>query len=195
MAVASAFAWSIRGAVKDGPTGGIVQLRIHPAALATVVGFPGVIGSFSVGVAMSRSLAKDGASSLGVGLLALAVVLLILGLGSRLRIDKDTLAVRFFGLRSTTIRFDELESATFVMGFPSISFAIALRDRHRRKALVHANWWSDEGSAVRPLCQALVHFDVAMDRSTARVVSKVLRIKRPQARILPRMRHRKNKTG
>jgi hypothetical protein len=34
-----------------------------------------------------------------------------------------------------------------------------------------------------------------MDRSTARIVSKVLRIKRPEARILPRVLPRKDKTG
>jgi hypothetical protein len=182
-AASTAFAWSRRGAPHAGPHGD-TKLHIHPAALAFVVGFPGFIGAVALIAALSRSLPDDGALPMGVGFLGLAAVLLVLGVRSVLSVRQDRLTVRFFGLRSTTIQFTELRSATFVMTFPSISFAIALADRTGRKAVVHANWWQDEASAVAPICRALVKWDVPMDRSTARIVSKILKVKRPKARII-----------
>jgi hypothetical protein len=102
--------------------------------------------------------------------------------------------VRFFGLRGTTVRFDELLAATFSMTFPTISFAITLRDRTGRKAVVHANWWRDEGMATVPILSALVEHEVAMDRTTARIVSQVLRVARPAATIVHRGLIRKDRT-
>jgi hypothetical protein len=182
-AAATAFAWSRRGA-RQASHEGDTKLHLHPAALAFVVGFPGVIGAVALIAALSRSLPDDGALPMGVGFLGLAAVLLVLGVRSVLSVRQDRLTVRFFGLRSTTIQFTELRSATFGMRFPSVSFAIALTDRAGRNAIVHANWWRYEASAVVPICRALLKWDVPMDRSTARIVSQVLKVKRPKARII-----------
>jgi len=92
------------------------------------------------------------------------------------------------------VRLDELDSATFAMLFPSISYVISLADRRGRKARIHANWWRDEAAFMPPICRALVDHDVAMDRTTARIVSRVLRIKRPAARIVHRALLRRDRT-
>jgi len=156
------------------------QQRLHPAALAFVVGFPGVVGTLALVAALSRSGIRDGAFPLAAGAIVIACALLILGVRSRLSMRDDRLTVRFFGLRSTTVLFRELKSATFGVAFPSISYAIALTDRGGRKALIHANWWRNESAVVTAVCRALVEYDVPMDRPTARVVSQVLRVKRPR---------------
>jgi hypothetical protein len=193
-AVNSAFARSRAQPPKDGVAGRARPIRIHPLALAFVVGFPGAIGAIALLAAMPRSGQDDGAFPLGVGLLALAAVLLILGVRSAVWVGPDALSVRFFGLRFTTVRFDEITSATFGMAFPSISFAIVLTDRRGRKALVHANWWRDETTVVTAVCRALVRYDMPMDRSTARIVSQVLRIRRPRAQITHHGLLRKDRT-
>jgi hypothetical protein len=171
------------------PSGAIVT-RLYPGALAFVAGFPGLIGLAGLGAALSRidrvGLDKDGAYGLGIGMTAIAVILLVLGLRSFARIDGDRLTVRFFGIRATTVDLRELVSATFGMPLPSISFTIKLTDRSRRKVLLHANWWQDEAAIVRPALQALLDHDVPMDRSTARIVSQVLNVKRPHAQIVHR---------
>ena len=159
-----------------------------------MVGFPGLIGATMVAAAFSRSGVADGAFVPGVVLLAVGGVLLILGLRSVIFVGHDELTVRFFGARATTVRFQDLTSASITMTFPSISFAMALTDRAGRKALVHANWWRDEPSVVLPLCRALIEFDVPMDRSIARVVSKLLRVQRPKARIIHHGLLRKDRT-
>jgi hypothetical protein len=180
VAFASAFARSL-GRV---PSAVGRRQRLHPGALAFVVGFPGLIGAAMVWAAFSRSGVNDGAFAPGVVLLTIAGVLLILGLLSVISVGRDDLTVRFFGLRATNVRFQDLTSATVTMTFPSISFAMALTDRSGRRAVVHANWWREEASIVLPVCRALVEFDVPMDRSIARVVSKLLKIHRPKARII-----------
>jgi hypothetical protein len=158
--------------------------RIHPAALAFVAGFPAAIGGLALLAASTRSLPDDGALPLGVGLLTLSGIVLVLGLGSSLRVFPDRVSVRFFGVRSTTVRFADLSSATLGMTVPTISFAITLRDRSGRKAVVHANWWREERSIMAPICRAILELDVPVDRSTARVVASVLGVRRPRARIV-----------
>jgi hypothetical protein len=189
----SAFARSQGGPPIGAAVGGS-SLRIRGAALVFVVGFPAAIGALALIAAVSRSGPSDGAFALGVGLLAAAGVLLALGLRSVLSVGEGALTVRFFGLRSTTVRFRDLRSATFGMAFPSISYAIALADRNGQKALVHSNWWRNESSVLVPVCRAIVDFDVPMDRSTARVVSQVLKVKRPKAQIIHRALLRKDRT-
>jgi hypothetical protein len=168
--------------------------RLHPGSLAFVVGFPGLIAAAMLGAAFSRSGVTDGAFAPGLALVAGAAVLLVLGLRSVISVGPDDLTVRFFGVRATTIALREIASATLEMAFPSISFAMVLRDQAGRKVLVHANWWRDEASVMLPVYRALVEFDVAMDRSTARVVSKVLKVKRPKAGIVHHGLLRKDRT-
>jgi hypothetical protein len=171
---------------KVGPPSSTVRLRIHPAALAFVAGAPGLIGATSLLATALEPVPNDGRPVFGIVLLAVAVLLVGLGLASRLVVSPDGVTVRFFGLRSTTVRFDELVAATFSMTFPAISYAITLRDRAGRKAVVHANWWRDEGMATVPTLRALVEAEVAMDRTTARIVSQVLGVARPAATIVHR---------
>jgi hypothetical protein len=192
-AVRSAFSRAAREPIARGP-GGTVATRISPYALAFVAGFPGAIGGLALAAAISRAGLSDGAFALGAGLLLLAGCLLVLGLRSVLVVGPDRVTARFFGLRSTSVRFDRLTSATFGMTFPSISYGIALIDRDGRKAIVHANWWQDEAEVMRPILRALVDHDVAMDRTTARVVSQTLRIPRPKPRIIHRGRFRNDRT-
>jgi hypothetical protein len=169
-------------------------VRIRTPAFLFVAGFPGGIGAVSLAAALSRGGTSDGAFPLAVAGLVSAAVLLVLGLRSRLSVRADGVTVRFYGLRGTTVRFSDLRSATFGMAFPSISFAITLTDHHGRKALLHANWWNDEANVLSVVCRALVEQDVAMDRSAARIVSRVLAIKRPAPRIVHRALFRKDRT-
>lgn len=171
---------------KAGPMPTTVRLRIHPAALAFVAGVPGLMGATFLAVAALEPLPDDGRPPIGMVLLVVGAFILGLGLASRLVVSPDGVTVKFFGLRSTTVRFDELAAATFSMTFLTISYAITLRDRAGRKARIHANWWRDEGMATVPILRALVEHDVAMDRTTARIVSQVLGVERPTATIVHR---------
>ena len=153
-------------------------------ALAFVVGFPGLVGGAGIGFNIGRSFDVPAMILLGYLPVAAAIVILITGLRSQVRVTPDAVSVRFLGFRATTIRFDELRSLTFEMAFPSISFALVLEDRSGHKTRIHANWWQDEGAIVRPVCRAALQRDVAMDRSAARVVSDVLGVKRPKATIV-----------
>ena len=171
-----------------------VRLRIHPAALAFVTGFPGVIGLLAVAASLGRSVPDEGARPLGIGLLVVAALLLVLGVRSRLVVTPDAVTVRFFGLRSTTVRFAAIATATFSMTFPSISYAITFTDSRGKKAIVHANWWRREGSAMVPIFRAIVERQVAFDRTTARIVARVLGVKRPPATIVHHALFRKNRT-
>ena len=123
-----------------------------------------------------------------------SAALLVLGVRSFVSLEEGRLTSRFFGIRRTTVRLDELAGATFAMLFPSISYVITFEDRDGRKARVHANWWSNEEELMTPLARALVAGDVAMDRTTARIVSQILRIKRPKARIVHHGLLRKDRT-
>jgi hypothetical protein len=80
------------------------------------------------------------------------------------------------------------------MSFPSISYGLALVDGQGRRVTIHANWWQGEGDAIRRIASALLQYDVPMDRSTARVVSHALGVKRPEARIVHRGLFRKDRT-
>jgi hypothetical protein len=73
-----------------------------------------------------------------------------------------------------------------MMAFPSTSFALALTDREGRRVLVHAGWWPEEHGVFRRIFRAVVDFDVPMDRTTARLASKALGIRRPKALIIHR---------
>ena len=190
VAVATAFTRSRGRAAFDGAP----RQRLHPGAIALVAGFPGIVGAALVLAAFSRSGTSDGAFLPGVVILGVAAILLVLGLRSVALVEGDRLTVRFYGLRSTTVRLDELTSATFGMAAPSISYAITLKDRLGRKVLVHANWWRREGPIVRPVLQALLDHDVPMDRSTARIVQMVLEVPRPDARIVHHGLINKNRT-
>jgi hypothetical protein len=192
-AVRTAFA---RAADEPAGAGGSVTFitRIRPEAMAFVVGFPGAIGAIALVAAASRAGVSDGAFPLGAGLLAGAAALLLLGLRSFIRVGPTDMTVRFFGVRANTVKFDRLASATFGMSFPSISYGIALMDHEGRRVIVHANWWRNEPDVVRPVMRALVDHDVAMDRTTARLVARTLGIARPKARIVHRARFRPDRT-
>jgi hypothetical protein len=150
-------------------------LRIRRPWLAFVVGFPGAIGTVALVAALSRDGMADGALPLAVASLGLAVVLLVLGALSRVWLFPDRVAVRFFGVRTTKVRFADLTTATFGMVFPSISFALTLTDRGGQRATIHANWWDYEPAMMDAVCRALIHHDVAVDRMTASVIARVLR--------------------
>jgi hypothetical protein len=174
--------------------GNPVTTRVRALAQAFVAGFPALVGAPMVLFAIGGRYPDATALYVGATLLLGAVALLILGLRSRLTFDDDSLSVRFYGIRATTVRIDEVETATFAMLFPSISYAITLTDRHGRRARIHANWWRDEARIMPPICRRLVARDVAMDRMTARVVSQVLRIKRPKPRIVHHAVLRRDRT-
>lgn len=169
-------------------------VRIRRPAIAFVAGFPSAIGGIALAAALGRGGAGDGALPLGVGLLVTGAVLLVLGATSRLRLDDVGLTVRFFGLRSTRVDLADLSSATFGMTFPSISFAIALKDRMGRTARVHANWWRREQTIMKAVLRRLLDDDVAMDRGTARIVAQTLGVKRPKARVVHRALLRRDRT-
>lgn len=163
-----------------------VSVRLRPYTIAFVTGLPAFVGGTALLAAFSRSGIQDGAFPLAAVGLAAAATLLVLGLRSRLSIDGDSLTVRFFGLRGTTLRLADLRSATFSMAWPSISFAITVRDRSGRKALVHANWWQHEIAVLVLLCRTLVEHRAALDRDTSRIVARTLRIPPPEATIVHR---------
>jgi hypothetical protein len=154
--------------------------------LAFVVGFPSAIGVLALAASVSRSGTSDGAFPIAVSALALAAVLLVLGARSAILVGTADMTVRFFGLRRTTVRFQDLREATFGMVLPSLSYAIRVVDRNGRQVLVHANWWQDERAVLTPVCRALIDHNVPMDHATARVVSRVLGVKRPRAQIAHR---------
>ena len=183
LAVRSAFARSSKGRPDTPPTAPITT-RIRPWWQAGVAGFPAVVGGLMVFFALERGAPDSPAVIVGSVILLGALALLVLGLRSFLTLDGERLTVRFYGIRSTTVRLDELHSATFAMLLPSISYVITLADRTGRKARIHANWWRDEAAIMPPVCRSLVEHDVAMDRMTTRIVSHVLRIRRPKARIV-----------
>ena len=130
----------------------------------------------------------------GAVLLVGSVALLVLGVRSFVSLQEGRLTSRFFGVRRTTVRLDQLTGATFAMLFPSISYVITFEDLEGRTARVHANWWSNEEQLMTPLARVLVDGDVAMDRTTARIVSQILRIERPKARIVHHGLLRKDRT-
>ena len=193
LAVRSAFARSSKGPPDASSTASITT-RIRPWWLIGVAGFPAVVGGLMVFFALERGVPDASAVVVGTMLLLGAFALLVLGLRSFLTLDGNQLTVRFYGIRSTMVRLDELDSATFAMLFPSISYVITLADRSRRKARIHANWWHDEATFMPPICRSLVEHDVALDRMTARIVSQVLKIKRPKARVVHHALLRKDRT-
>ena len=104
----------------------------------------------------------------GAGLLLVAGCLFVLGVRSVIVIRRHDVTVRFFGLRSTTLQFNQLDSATFAMSFPSISYGLALVDSQGRKVTVHANWWQGEVETIQRICRALLQHDVPMDRQRSK---------------------------
>jgi hypothetical protein len=192
-AVRSAFARTSKGPPDTFQTASITT-PIRPWWLAGVAGFPAVVGGLMVFLAIERGVPDSPAVLVGTLLFLGALALLVLGLRSFLTLDRNQLTVRFYGIRSTTVRLDELDSATFAMLFPSISYVMTLADRNGRKARIHANWWRDEATFMPPICRSLVEHDVAMDRMTARIVSRVLKVKRPNARVVHHALLRKDRT-
>jgi len=171
-----------------------VELRIHWSWQAFVAGFPGAVGLVGVWSDVARPGPEHEALWIFSAILAGAVALLVLGLASFVRLDGDRLTVRFYGVRRTTVRLDALESATFGMLAASISYAISLVDRSGRRVRFHANWWHDEPAILVPICQGLLDHDVAMDRQTTRIVSRVLGVRRPKPRIVHHGLLRKDRT-
>lgn len=184
VAVRSAFARSVRAPGWTSPSGFVARTRLHPWALAFVVGFPGVIGILGLATSLARPVLTEALVFVGVLPTVTALLLLVLGLRSEACVDSECVSVRFFGIRTTTVRFDELRSATFGMPFPSISFTLVLRDEAGHKVRIHANWWLGEGEIVRPVLRRALELDVPMDRTAARIASEVLGVKRPKARIV-----------
>jgi hypothetical protein len=147
---------------------------------------PGALGAIALAAAIGRSGTEDGAFPLAVGALLIAASLLVLGLWSRLSVTREDLTVRFFGIRSTSVRFDQLVSSTFGMTLPSISFGLALQDHRGARVVVHANWWQDEKVVLSLVCRRLLEHDVPMDHETAVVVARTLGVPEPPARIIRR---------
>ena len=63
---------------------------------------------------------------------------------SRLVTDEDGLDVRFFGLHSRAIRWDEVVAATLGMSFPSLAYGLWLADGGGRRVRLHFGYWDDE---------------------------------------------------
>jgi hypothetical protein len=167
------------------PVGG-VRSRVRPVACLVLATMPGALGALALFGAFTRTGTSDGAFPLAVASLLIAALLLVLGLRSRLSADRELIWVRFFGLRGTAVRFDDLVSATFGMTFPSISFGVTLKDHHGKRVVVHANWWRDEPAVVAFVAQRLLERDVPMDRDTAALVARALGVRRPEVRIVHR---------
>jgi hypothetical protein len=193
-AVRSAFARSVPrpGIVEPMPV--VARTRLHPWALAFVVGFPLTIGALVIGFNVNRQFDLTGIIVLGVLPTIGALLLLVLGLRSEARVNANEVSVRFLGIRTTTVRFDDLRGVTFEMAFPSISFALVLKDVTGRTVRIHANWWRDERIVVRPICRRVLELGVPLDRSAARVVAEVLGVKRPKATIVHHALFNKNRT-
>ena len=168
------------------PPVGNVRSRVKLVACLVLATMPGALGALALFGAFTRTGTSDGAFPLAVGSLLVAALLLVLGLRSRLSADLEVLWVRFFGIRGTAVRFDALVSATFGMTFPSISFGVTLRDHDGERVVVHANWWRDERAIVAFIAQRLLEHDVPMDRDTAALVARALRVPRPEVRIVRR---------
>ena len=172
-----------------------VEARLQPFAIGFVAGFPGLIGLAGVVAAFSRTGVDDAAFSFGVVCLVAGAALLVLGLLSFIAVDETGLAVRFYGLRTSRIRWDEMASATFgVLPPPSISFAIIIRPRHGRKVIFHANWWRREPELLARVARQVIDRAVAVDRSTARIVGHALDVPRPEATIIHHALLRRDRT-
>ena len=179
-------ATAFRGGLSDRSTTHHVETRVRLGTLLLLAAMPATLGLIAHAAAFSRSGTTDGAFPLGVVALSSAASLLLLGLRSRLSIDRNQLTVRFFGLRSTTVEFEHVKSATYGMTFPSISFGVTLGDHQGERAVVHANWWRDEPTVIALVAQQLLGRDIAMDEATAGIVARTLRVPRPAARIMHR---------
>jgi hypothetical protein len=176
------------------PTVDHVETRVRHGAVTLLALMPGALGAIALAAALGRSGPSDGAFPLAIAALLISASLLALGRWSRLSADRELLSVRFFGLRSTTMRFDAAVAATFGMTFPSISFGVTLKDRLGRRVVVHANWWRDEEVVIAFVCRRLLEHDVALDRATANIVARTLAVPRPAARIVHRPLLRKDRT-
>ena len=163
-----------------------VRSRVKPVACLVLAAMPGALGVLALFGAFTRTGTSDGAFPLAIASLLIAALLLVLGLRSRLSADMDVLWVRFFGIRGTAVRFDDLVSATFGMTFPSISFGMTMKDGHGKRVVVHANWWRDELSILAFISQRLLEHDVPMDRDTAALVARALGVPAPEVRIVRR---------
>lgn len=169
-------------------------VRLNPYAIAFVAGFPGLVGGTMLVAALSRTGTSDGAFPVGAVLLVAAGALLVLGLRSYLALDDHGVTVRFYGIRATRVRFEELVAATFGMAFPSISFSIALKGSRDRTARIHANWWRREREIMAVVLGELLDRDVAMDRQTAAIVAKTFKVEAPRPRIVHRALFNRDKT-
>jgi hypothetical protein len=179
-------ATAFRGRLSDRPTTHSVETRVRLGTLLLLTAMPATLGLIAHAAAFSRSGTTDGAFPLGVVAMTGAASLLLLGLRSRLSIARNQLTVRFFGLRSTTVEFEHVKSATYGMTFPSISLGMTLKDHQGKRAVVHANWWREEPTVIALVAQQLLERDIAMDEATASIVARTLRVPRPAARIMHR---------
>jgi hypothetical protein len=172
-----------------------VRARLQRFAIGFVAGFPGLIGLAGILAAFSRTGVDDLAFRFGLVCLVAAAALLILGLRSFITVDDARLAVRFYGIRTTRIRWDEMASATFgMLPPPSISFAITIRPRRGRKAIFHANWWRRESEILARVARQIVDRGVAVDRDTARILGHALDVPPPDATIIHRALVRRHRT-
>lgn len=112
-----------------------------------------------------------------IGLLVIAAGLVLLALMSRLVRDDEGIDVRFFGLRSRAIRWDEVVAATFGMSFPSLAFGIWLADRGGRRVRLHFGYWNDEKRLLSIVAPRILQAGPDMDAQTAEILARVTHTK------------------
>ena len=172
-----------------------VRARLQRFAIGFVAGFPGLVGLAGIVAAFTRAGVDDLAFRFGAVCVVAAATLLILGSRSFIAVDEEGLAVRFYGIRTTRIRWEEMASATFgLLPPPSISFAITIRPRRGRKVIFHANWWRRESEILARVARQIVDRGVAVDHGTARIVGHALDVPPPGTRIIHRALFRRDRT-
>jgi hypothetical protein len=113
---------------------------------------------------------------------------------SRLVTDDEGLDVRFFGLRSRAIRWDEVVAATFGISLPSLASGIWLADRGGRRVRLHFGYWNDEERLLSIVAPRILDVSPNMDAETAEILARMNHTK-PGLAILRRIPWLERRTG
>lgn len=129
-----------------------------------------------------------------LGLLVITAGLALLAFMSRLVTDDGRIDIRFFGLRSRAIRWDEVVAATFGMSFPSLAFGIWLADPGGRRVRLHFGYWNDEDRLLSVVAPRLLQVGPDMDAGTAEILGRMTHTK-PRPATLRRVPWLERRTG
>lgn len=108
-----------------------------------------------------------------IGLVVAAAGLVLLTGVSRLVTDEDGLDVRFFGLRSRSIRWDEVVAATLGVSFPSLAYGIWLADAEGRRVRLHFGYWDDEERLLSLVAPRILDVGPDMDAEAAEFLGRL----------------------